>query len=113
MWRPRHDEADVFLTATGRISSRDEYRHLLCYGVFASAATAAHEIVVETIRSITATPYEKAHSLIDAIVRKHRAMAATAEARIAYIRRFKAKKIINGEKRVTERLVYSRCFVAI
>jgi hypothetical protein len=31
------------------------------------------------------------------------------EARLTYIKRFKAKKILAGEERAAERLVYSRC----
>jgi hypothetical protein len=49
LWNPRHDEADKFLTDTARISSRDEYRHLLCYGVFTTAAISALETATETI----------------------------------------------------------------
>jgi hypothetical protein len=31
LWCPRHDEGDKFLTEQLRITSKDEYRHLLCY----------------------------------------------------------------------------------
>jgi hypothetical protein len=34
VWRPRHGEGDKFLTEERRITSRDEYRHLLCYGMY-------------------------------------------------------------------------------
>jgi hypothetical protein len=37
-------------------------------------------------------------------------VASAGEARLTYIRRFKAKKILTGEERVAERLVYTRCF---
>jgi uncharacterized membrane protein len=37
-------------------------------------------------------------------------VASAGEARLTYIRRFKAKKILTGEDRVAERLVYTRCF---
>jgi ribosomal protein S7 len=37
-------------------------------------------------------------------------MASAGEARLTYIMRFKAKKILTGKKRVAERLVYTRCF---
>jgi hypothetical protein len=70
---------------------------------------------METIRTVTSTPDEKAYaySLIDAALRTHQAVASTREARLTYIRRFKAKKILNGEERVAERLVYTRCFDTI
>jgi hypothetical protein len=115
MRNPRHDEADEFLTCTARISSRDEYRHLLCYGGSTSAANEALEIAMETIRSVTSTPVEKAcaYSLVDAATRTHQALPAAGEARLTCILRFKAKKILTGEARVSERLVYSRCFESI
>jgi hypothetical protein len=37
-------------------------------------------------------------------------VASDGEARLTYIRRLKAKKILTGEERVAERLVYTRCF---
>jgi hypothetical protein len=70
---------------------------------------------METIRAVTSTPDEKAYaySRIDAALRTHQAMASAGEARLTYIRRFKAKKILTGEERVAERLVYTRCFDTI
>jgi hypothetical protein len=67
---------------------------------------------METIRAVTSTPDETtyAYSLIDATLRTHQAVASAGEARLTYIRRFKAKKILTGEERVAERLVYTRCF---
>jgi hypothetical protein len=56
MWTPRHDETNRFLTKEKRISSRDEYRHLACYGVYFAAADA----VLET--AITATAAERAQA---------------------------------------------------
>jgi hypothetical protein len=35
---------------------------MLCYGVFTSAANAALENAIETIRPVTSTPYEEAHA---------------------------------------------------
>jgi hypothetical protein len=56
MWNPRHDEADKLFTNNARISSRDEYRHMLCYGEFtAAAANSALETPLETIRAVTST----------------------------------------------------------
>jgi hypothetical protein len=71
---------------------------------------------METIRSDTFTPDETAYaySLVDAALRTHQAVASAGEARLTYIRRFKAKnapaKIFTGEERAAERLVYTRCF---
>jgi hypothetical protein len=115
MWNPRHDEADKVFTKTARISSRDEYRHLLCYGVFTAAANSALETAMEIIRAATSTPDETAYaySLIDATLRTHQTMASTGGARLTYIKRFKAKKILTGEKRIAERLIYTRCFDTI
>jgi hypothetical protein len=64
---------------------------------------------METIRAVTSTPDETAHaySLVDAALRTHEAVASAGKARLAYIRRFKAKKILTGEERVAERLIYS------
>jgi hypothetical protein len=111
LWNPRHDEADNCFTHNARISSRDEYRHMLCYGVFTAAANSALETAMETIRSVTSTPDETAYaySLVNAALRTHQAVASAGEARLSYIMRFKAKKILTGEERVAERLVYTRC----
>jgi hypothetical protein len=70
---------------------------------------------LETIRAVASTPDEKAYanSLIDAALRTHQAVASTGEARLTYTMRFKAKKILIGEERVAERLVYTRCFDTI
>jgi hypothetical protein len=67
---------------------------------------------METVRAVTSTPDERAYaySLVDAALRTHQAVASAGEARLTYIRRFKAKKILTGEERVAERLVYTRCF---
>jgi hypothetical protein len=70
---------------------------------------------METIRAVTSTLDERAYaySLADAALRAHKAVASAGEARLTYIRRFKAKKILTGEERVAERLVYTRCFDTI
>jgi hypothetical protein len=67
---------------------------------------------METIRVVTSTPDEKAYAyfLIDAALSTHQAVASAGEARLTYIMRFKVKKILTGEERVAERLVYTRCF---
>jgi hypothetical protein len=70
---------------------------------------------METIRAVTSTPDEKAYaySFIDAALRTHQHVASAEEARLTYIMRFKAKKILTDEERVAERLVYTRCFDTI
>jgi hypothetical protein len=76
-WTPRHDENDMFLIEEKRISSRNEYRHLACYGVYSTAADAAHEPAMATIRSTTtATAAKRAHAwdVHDAAVRTHKAV---------------------------------------
>jgi hypothetical protein len=111
-WTPRHDETDRFLTEEKRISSRDEYRHLACYGVYSAAADAALETVMATVRSTTATETERAHAwdITDAAVRTHKAVTQAVESRPTYVQRFKGKKALTGEERVAELLVYSRFF---
>jgi hypothetical protein len=70
---------------------------------------------METIRAVASTPDEKAYaySLIDAALRAHQAVTSAGEARPTNIKRFEAKKILNGEERVAERLVYTRGFDTI
>jgi hypothetical protein len=115
MWNPRHDEVVKKIIEAAKISSRNEYRHLLCYGIFTHAANSALETAMDSICAVTYTPDQKAHaySLIDAALRTHQAVASAGEARLTYIMRFKVKKILNGEERVAERLVYTRYFDAI
>jgi hypothetical protein len=112
MWTPRHDETDKFLTEEKRISSREEYRHLACCGVYSAAADPALETSVATVRSTTATETERTHAwdITDAAVRTHKAVTQAVESRLTYVLRFKGKKALTGEKRVAERLVYSRFF---
>jgi hypothetical protein len=45
-----------------RLRSTCPHRHMLCYDVFTSAANAALETAMETIRSVTATLDEKAYA---------------------------------------------------
>eukprot|EP00873_Tetraselmis_striata_P026064 jgi/Tetstr1/446328/TSEL_033871.t1 len=68
LWRPRKDEADRYLTEANKTTSRDEYRHMLCY------------------------------------------VGDADEARLTYLRRFKAKKALTPEEQVAERIIYSRVF---
>jgi hypothetical protein len=70
---------------------------------------------MEAIRAVTSIPDETAYaySLVDAALRTHKAVASEGETRLTYTSRFKAKKILTGEERVAERLVYTRCFDTI
>jgi hypothetical protein len=89
---------------------------MLCCGLFKSAANAALEIAIETIRLITSIQDKEAASafaLIDGAIRTHPSVAAPGEARLTYNKRFKAKSILNGKERVAERLVYPRCLDTI
>eukprot|EP00873_Tetraselmis_striata_P046504 jgi/Tetstr1/466768/TSEL_011238.t1 len=38
LWNPRNDEEDRYLTNEKKHATRDDYRHMLCYGVFPAAA---------------------------------------------------------------------------
>jgi hypothetical protein len=55
---------------------------------------------METIRTVTSTPDEKAYSysLINAALLTHRQVASTGKARLPYTMRSKANKILSGEK---------------
>jgi hypothetical protein len=70
---------------------------------------------METIRSNTCTPDEKAYAsaLVDGAIRTHQAVASAGEVRLAYIKRFKSKKTLPEEEQIAERLVYSPCFDTI
>jgi hypothetical protein len=46
----------------------------------------------------------------DAAVRTHKAVTLAVESRLTYVRRFKGKKALTRQWRVTERLVYSHVF---
>eukprot|EP00873_Tetraselmis_striata_P042738 jgi/Tetstr1/463002/TSEL_007941.t1 len=76
LWNPRNDEWDRYLTDE-KHATRDEYRHLLCYGVFTAAAHAAHAAltdVVATLRAKNATARNTAdaNDLMDsAIIYSH------------------------------------------
>jgi arginine/ornithine N-succinyltransferase beta subunit len=83
--------------------------------MFTSAANSAFETATETIRAVTSIPDKKAYaySLMDASLRTYQAVASVGEVRLTFIKRFKAKKILIGEERVAERLVYTPCFDTI
>eukprot|EP00873_Tetraselmis_striata_P039556 jgi/Tetstr1/459820/TSEL_005169.t1 len=90
LWNPRNDECDRYLTDEKKHATRDEYRHLLCYGVFIAAAHAALTAAMATQRAKNATARDTvdANDLLDSC----------------------KKALITGEERVAKRLVYSRFF---
>eukprot|EP00873_Tetraselmis_striata_P011415 jgi/Tetstr1/431679/TSEL_021207.t1 len=90
LWNPRNDERDRYLTVKKKHATRDEYRHMLCYGVFTTAAHAALTDVVATLRAKNATARDTAdaNDLLDSAIRT----------------------IATNEERVAERLPYSRFF---
>eukprot|EP00873_Tetraselmis_striata_P043227 jgi/Tetstr1/463491/TSEL_008382.t1 len=111
LWRPRNDEADRYLTEANKTASRDEYRHLLCYGVYRAAANAAAKTALATLRApIPTQDRVDALDLLDAAHRTLEAVGDADEARLTYLRRFKAKKALTPEEQVAERLIYSRVF---
>eukprot|EP00873_Tetraselmis_striata_P040043 jgi/Tetstr1/460307/TSEL_005607.t1 len=112
LWRPRNDEADRYLTEANTIASRDEYRHLMCYGVYRAAANAAAKTALATLRAPD-TPTQDRVDALDLLDAAHRTLEAVGdadEARLTYLRRFKAKKALTPEEQVAERLIYSRVF---
>jgi hypothetical protein len=62
MWRPRHDEGDKFLTEKIRVKSRDDYRHLLCYGTYHATIDTALETFMDAIRPETYSSEKEADS---------------------------------------------------
>jgi hypothetical protein len=67
-----------------------------------------------TVRAVTSTRNEKACAYSSSTpLHTHQAIAVAGEAQLTYIRRFEAKKILGGEERLAERLVYTRCFDTI
>jgi hypothetical protein len=71
-----------------------------------------YEITMEAIPLVTSTPDDKAcaYPLLDAATRTHQTMVSTG---LTDIKRFNTKKTLMGEERITELLVYSRCFDSI
>eukprot|EP00873_Tetraselmis_striata_P018203 jgi/Tetstr1/438467/TSEL_027022.t1 len=111
LWNPRNDEWDRYLTDEKKHATRDEYRHMLCYGVFTAAAHyAALTDAVATLRAKNATARDTAdaNDLLDSAIRTIATCGQADEDRLTYLRRFKCKKALTGEERVAERLVYSR-----
>eukprot|EP00873_Tetraselmis_striata_P005681 jgi/Tetstr1/425945/TSEL_016297.t1 len=114
LWRPCNDEADRYLTEANKTASRYKYRHLLCYGIYRAAANAAAKTALATCRAPD-TPTQDRVDALDLLDAAHRTLEAVGdadEARLTYLRRFKAKKALTPEEQVTERLIYSRVFDA-
>eukprot|EP00873_Tetraselmis_striata_P001518 jgi/Tetstr1/421782/TSEL_012685.t1 len=112
LWRPRNDEANRYLTEANKTASRDEYRHMLCYGVYRAAADAAAKTIMATLRAPD-TPTQDRVDALDLLDAAHRTLEAVGdadEARLTYLRRFKNKKVLTPEEQVAERLIYSRVF---
>eukprot|EP00873_Tetraselmis_striata_P041649 jgi/Tetstr1/461913/TSEL_006991.t1 len=112
LWNPRNDERDRYLTDEKKHVTRDEYRHVLCYGVFTAAAHAALTDAVATLRAKNATARDTAdaNDLLDSAIRTIATCGQAVEDRLTYLRRFKCKKALTGEEQVAEHLVYSRFF---
>jgi hypothetical protein len=91
LWRPRHDEGEKFLTEERRITYRDEYRHLVCYGTFHDAIYTALERITDSIRPKINSSHAEADTwgLFDAIARTHKACSNALEERLTYLTRFK------------------------
>eukprot|EP00873_Tetraselmis_striata_P028741 jgi/Tetstr1/449005/TSEL_036230.t1 len=100
LWRPRNDEADNYLTEANKTASRDEYSHLLCYGVYRAAAKAAATAALATLRAPD-TPTQDRVDALDLLDAAHRTLEAVGdadEARLTYLRHFKAKKALTPEE---------------
>eukprot|EP00873_Tetraselmis_striata_P021467 jgi/Tetstr1/441731/TSEL_029954.t1 len=101
LWRPRNDEADRYLVEASKTASRDEYRHLLCYGVYRAAANAAAKTALATLRALDTPTQDRvdAPDLLDAAHRTLQAVGDADEARLTYLlRRFNAKKALTHEE---------------
>lgn len=112
LYRPRHDAADRSLTELNRLATRDEYRHLVCYGAYLATADAATAHALEALRQAhpPTADTEDAWRLLAAAAATREAAAAATANRISYIRRFKTVKTLNADDTVAERFVYDACF---
>eukprot|EP00873_Tetraselmis_striata_P013651 jgi/Tetstr1/433915/TSEL_023095.t1 len=87
LWRPRNDEADRYLTEANKTASRDEYRHLLCYGVYRAAANAAANTAMATLRAPDIPTQDRVDAL-DLLDAAHRTLDAQVAKRLIYSRVF-------------------------
>eukprot|EP00873_Tetraselmis_striata_P002827 jgi/Tetstr1/423091/TSEL_013862.t1 len=72
LWNPRNDKWDRYLTDETKHATRDdEYRHLLCYGVFTAAAHAALTDAMATLpaKNATARDTADANDPLDSAIR--------------------------------------------
>eukprot|EP00873_Tetraselmis_striata_P042955 jgi/Tetstr1/463219/TSEL_008150.t1 len=71
MCNPRNDERDRYLADEKRHATRDEYRHLMSYGVFTASAHAALTDVAAMLRveNATARDTADANDLLDSAIR--------------------------------------------
>eukprot|EP00873_Tetraselmis_striata_P002668 jgi/Tetstr1/422932/TSEL_013712.t1 len=70
MWTPRQDEWERYLTEEEKHATRDEYHHIMCYGIFTAAAHAALEDALATLRANNATtPADTAYDLLASALR--------------------------------------------
>eukprot|EP00873_Tetraselmis_striata_P001952 jgi/Tetstr1/422216/TSEL_013068.t1 len=71
LWNPRNDEEDRYLTNEKKHATRDDYRHMLCYGVFPAAAHPALTDAVAALRAKNATARDTAdaNDLLDSAIR--------------------------------------------
>eukprot|EP00873_Tetraselmis_striata_P036662 jgi/Tetstr1/456926/TSEL_043596.t1 len=91
LWNPRNDEWDRYLTDEKKHATRDEYRHLLCYGVFTASAHASLTDVVATLRAKNATARDTADANAppDSAIRTIATCGQAVEDRLPYLRDFK------------------------
>eukprot|EP00873_Tetraselmis_striata_P002148 jgi/Tetstr1/422412/TSEL_013250.t1 len=86
---------------------------MLCYGVFTASA---HAVLADAVarfgaENATARDTADANDLLDSAIRTIATCGQATEDRLNYLRRFNCKKALPGEeRRVAERLVYSRFF---
>eukprot|EP00873_Tetraselmis_striata_P021463 jgi/Tetstr1/441727/TSEL_029950.t1 len=83
---------DRYLIEANKTASRDEYRHLLCYGVYRAAANAAAKTSLATLRGLDTPTQDRvdALNLLDDAHRTLEAVGDADEARLTYLRRFNA-----------------------
>eukprot|EP00873_Tetraselmis_striata_P014286 jgi/Tetstr1/434550/TSEL_023641.t1 len=107
------DWEDLSALGAYKTASRHEYRHMSrCYGVYRADANAAAKTSLATLRApgISTQDHVDALDLLDTVHRTLEAEGDADEARLTYLRRFKAEKALTPEEQVAERLIYSRVF---
>jgi hypothetical protein len=89
LWTLRHEETYKLLEEEKRTSSRNEYRHVSCYGVYSAATDAALETPLATIPLTSATVTERVHAwdVHDVAVRMtHKAVTHAVESQLTNVR---------------------------